>query len=226
MSSEDEKTEEADEKETLKVDGDDTPKFKSPLLQKLTQGKDSEAGTPKFKSPLLQSIMGKTKFGARLSGTKLDEMDKSTESLSRSTEELSEKEKIQDSELEKDKSEAGGFSNGLTDSVKCESTEKLIEDDSLALRSDVDAHETVGTKTVIEVENKSPDSDNVIKASDSYTKDVLTDSQRVVDSNVDSALSLSFSNGIATSTHNGEHNGDVYIEQKELIDPKDLVDSR
>ncbi|KAL4233732.1 hypothetical protein ACF0H5_008412 [Mactra antiquata] len=231
VSSEDERTEDSDDKETLKVDSDDAPKFKSPLLQKLTEGKDSDAGTPKFKSPLLQSIMGKTKIGARLSGTKLDQMDKSTDSLSKSTDELSlskstdelsEKEKSHDSELDKDTSETGGLSNGVTDSVKCESTEKLIEDDSLALRTDVDAHESIsGTKTVIEVE-KSPDTE--FKIGDSV-KDVLTDSQRLVDSNIDSALSLSFSNGIGTSTHNGDHNGDIHLEQKDAIDQKDLVDS-
>jgi hypothetical protein len=44
--------------------GGDKPKFKSPLLQKLVEGKDPPAdssGSPRFKSPLLQNLLGKTK---------------------------------------------------------------------------------------------------------------------------------------------------------------------
>ncbi|XP_060584133.1 inner centromere protein A-like isoform X16 [Ruditapes philippinarum] len=227
VSSEDE-TDKEEKTDSLKPESDDTPKFKSPLLQKLTEGKgqDGDSGTPKFKSPLLQSIMGKTKMGARLSGTRLDEMDKSTESLTKSSEELSEKEKKQDMEKEKDIIDSG-ISNGLTASVKCESTEKLIEDDHLALRIDVDSHDMGSNKTVIEVKDKEDsveldnDEENVENnVSDSETTDTKTDSQTMMDPNVDSALSLSF-NGIGSSSHNG----DLHIEQKTPIDPKDLVDS-
>ena len=49
---------------------DSRPKFKSPLLQKLVEGKDdagsSPGGGPRFKSPLLQNLLGKTKVGARM----------------------------------------------------------------------------------------------------------------------------------------------------------------
>lgn len=172
--------------------------------------------------------MGKTKIGARLSGTRLDEMDKSTDSLTKSSEELSEKEKKQDTEKEKDIIDSG-LSNGLTGSVKCESTEKLIEDDHLALRTDIDSHDTGSNKTVIEVKDKEESVkldngdasvENNVSDNDT-TKDTITDSQTLMDPNVDSALSLSF-NGIGGSTHNG----DLHIEQKTPIDPKDLVDSR
>lgn len=48
----------------------DKPKFKSPLLQKLVEGKDdagsSPSGGPRFKSPLLQNLLGKKKVGARI----------------------------------------------------------------------------------------------------------------------------------------------------------------
>ncbi|XP_053396111.1 ensconsin-like isoform X14 [Mercenaria mercenaria] len=221
VSSEDE-TDKEEKSDGLKPETDDTPKFKSPLLQKLAEGKgqDGDSGTPKFKSPLLQSIMGKTKIGARLSGTRLDEMDKSTESLTKSSEELSEKEKKQELEKEKDIIDSG-ISNG---SVKCESTEQLIEDDNLAMRSDVDSHDTVSHKTVIEVKDKEiHDGDDSFehKVSDNIaTKDTITDSQTMMDPNADSALSLSF-NGIGSSSHNG----DLHIEQKEPVDPRDLVDS-
>ncbi|KAK7108685.1 hypothetical protein V1264_016372 [Littorina saxatilis] len=50
--------------------GADKPRFKSPLLQKLVEGKDdaggSSSGGPRFKSPLLQNLLGKTKVGARM----------------------------------------------------------------------------------------------------------------------------------------------------------------
>lgn len=50
--------------------GADKPKFKSPLLQKLVEGKDdagaSPGGGPRFKSPLLQNLLGKSKVGARI----------------------------------------------------------------------------------------------------------------------------------------------------------------
>lgn len=221
VSSEDEKADDTDKDEKSeksegpKVEEDDGPKFKSPLLQKLG-GQDGESGTPKFKSPLLQSIMGKTKLGARLSGTRLDEMDKSTESLS-------EKEKTQDSEKEKDIVESG-YTNGLTGSVKCESNENLIEYDNLTLQSDVDSHDSV-SKTVIEVKDKeivNGDEGVEHEVCDSYTaNDTVTDSQTLIDSNADSALSLSF-NGIGVSSHNG----DIHLEEREVIDPSDLVDSR
>lgn len=240
MSSEDE-TDKDEKSDGLKPETEEAPKFKSPLLQKLAEGKGQEgdSGTPKFKSPLLQSIMGKTKIGARLSGTRLDEMDKSTDSLTRSTdsltkstdnltkssEELSDKEKTQDSEKEKDIIDSG-ISNGLTESVKCESTEKLIEDDDFAVRSDVDSFESTSTKTVIEVKDKETvdvGEDSVeSKVSDNITtKETITDSQTMMDPNVDSALSLSF-NGIGVSSHNG----DLHLDQKEHMDSKDLVDSR
>lgn len=232
VSSEDEKADDTDKDETsekseklegLKVEADEGPRFKSPLLQKFV-GQDGESGTPKFKSPLLQSIMGKTKLGARLSGTRLDEMDKSTESLSKSSEDLSEKEKTQDSEKEKDIVESG-YSNGLTGSVKCGSNENLMEYDNLTLRSDVDSHDSVGSKTVIEVKDKeivNGDEGVEHQVCDSYTAtDTVTDSQTLIDSNADSALSLSF-NGIGVSSHNG----DIHIEEREYIDPRDLVDSR
>ena len=42
---------------------DSTSKFKSPLLQKLVDNKQTENGdTPKFKSPLLQNLMGKKRL--------------------------------------------------------------------------------------------------------------------------------------------------------------------
>ncbi|CAG2193867.1 unnamed protein product [Mytilus edulis] len=46
-------------KEELTVTTDSTPKFKSPLLQKLAENKQNGGETPKFKSPLLQSLLGK-----------------------------------------------------------------------------------------------------------------------------------------------------------------------
>lgn len=90
VSSEDEKADDSageDKPDALKADSDqDTPKFKSPLLQKLTAQKaqNVDSSTPKFKSPLLQSIMDKTKLGARLSQTKLNELGRSEENLSKS----------------------------------------------------------------------------------------------------------------------------------------------
>lgn len=221
-SSEDEKGDDSGKEDGLKPDdkSEDTPKFKSPLLQKLTEGKsqNGDAGTPKFKSPLLQSIMGKTKIGARLSGSRLDEMDRSTENLSasKSSESLSEKEKSQESEQEKDVSEPA-MSNGIMGLEKSDS-EKLTTDDSSILHTDLDSHDRAST--VIE---KSRSVEPLI--SDSMTTSVpligsVTDSQTLVGSTADSAVSLSF-NGTSTS-----HNGDIHIEAKELIDSKDLVDSR
>ncbi|XP_076077182.1 uncharacterized protein LOC143047801 isoform X5 [Mytilus galloprovincialis] len=51
--------EEEQPKEELTVTTDSTPKFKSPLLQKLAENKQNGGETPKFKSPLLQSLLGK-----------------------------------------------------------------------------------------------------------------------------------------------------------------------
>ncbi|XP_076466578.1 uncharacterized protein LOC143297908 isoform X9 [Babylonia areolata] len=50
---------------------DSKPRFKSPLLQKLVEGKDDAGsspgdGGPRFKSPLLQNILSKTRVGARM----------------------------------------------------------------------------------------------------------------------------------------------------------------
>ena len=219
VSSEDEKGDDS-ESDALKPDsGDETPKFKSPLLQKLTEGKaqNGDSGTPKFKSPLLQSIMGKTKIGARLSGTRLDEMDRSTESLSgsRSMENLSDKEKVQDLEKDSDTCDAV-VSNGVTE--KCDNSDKLLAEDSLVTRSDVDAHDTAST--VISQESEGP------LMCDSMTASVpdhgtITDSQILVGSTADSAVSLSF-NGVTSS-----HNGDIHLDNnKDFIDPRDLVDSR
>lgn len=218
VSSEDEKgddSEKEDKADGLKPEsGDEAPKFKSPLLQKLTEGKaqNGDSGTPKFKSPLLQSIMGKTKIGARLSGTRLDEMDRSTENLSasRSIENLSDKEKDSESEKERDTSEVV-VSNGVKE--KCDSGDKLLEDDSLVRRSDVDSHDT--TSSVIGQETGMPLVYDGMTASQP-----ITDSQILIGSTADSAVSLSF-NGVTTS-----HNGDIHIEAKDLIDSKDLVDSR
>ncbi|KAL8579569.1 hypothetical protein ACOMHN_025522 [Nucella lapillus] len=49
--------------------GSDKPKFKSPLLQKLVEGRDDASSPgegPKFKSPLLQNLLSKTRVGARM----------------------------------------------------------------------------------------------------------------------------------------------------------------
>lgn len=51
--------------------GGEKPKFKSPLLQKLVEGKEDAgvgqaSGGTRFKSPLLQNLLGKTKVGARI----------------------------------------------------------------------------------------------------------------------------------------------------------------
>lgn len=223
VSSEDEKGDDSGKEDGLRPDdkSEDTPKFKSPLLQKLTEGKsqNGDAGTPKFKSPLLQSIMGKTKIGARLSGSRLDEMDRSTENLSasKSSESLSEKEKSQESEQEKDVSEPA-ISNGIMGLEKSDSGEKLTTDYSSISHTDLDSHDTAST-----VIGKSRSGEPLI--SDSMTTSVpligsVSDSQTLVGSTADSAVSLSF-NGTSTS-----HNGDIHIEAKELIDSKDLVDSR
>lgn len=62
----------------------DKLKFKSPLLQKLVEGKEDAGSTPsgpRFKSPLLQNILGKTKVGARMGF--LQDYSVSTPDLSR-----------------------------------------------------------------------------------------------------------------------------------------------
>ncbi|XP_052809925.1 ensconsin-like isoform X2 [Mya arenaria] len=204
---------------------DDTPKFKSPLLQKLTD-KSGDSSTPKFKSPLLQSIMGKTKIGARLSGTKLDEMVKSTDSLSesKSTEYLSEKEfaeKDQD-DLEKDEdtSEKDIVTNGVHETEICDSGDRILEDIGSVTRSDVISQDSV----VISEEEDNEEPKPLI--CDSMTTSVLmkggiTDSQLLIGSTADSAVSMSFTtNGVTTS-----QNGDLHQEHTDFISSKDFVDS-
>lgn len=167
--------------------------------------------------------MGKTKIGARLSGSRLDEMDRSTEnlstsrsseSLSRSTDNLSDKEKTEDLDKDRDTCE-GVVSNGVSELQKCDSEDKLLTDDSSVTRTDFDSHDT--PSTVIHGETG---------LLGSMTASVpppagITDSQTLIGSTADSAVSLSF-NGVTSS----QHNGDIHIEARELIDSKDLVDSR
>ncbi|XP_052808367.1 MAP7 domain-containing protein 1-like isoform X5 [Mya arenaria] len=204
---------------------DDTPKFKSPLLQKLTD-KSGDSSTPKFKSPLLQSIMGKTKIGARLSGTKLDEMVKSTDSLSesKSTEYLSEKELAEkdqdDLEKDEDTSEKDIVTNGVHETEICDSGDRILEDIGSVTRSDVISQDSV----VISEEEDNEEPKPLI--CDSMTTSVLmkggiTDSQLLIGSTADSAVSMSFTtNGVTTS-----QNGDLHQEHTDFISSKDFVDS-
>lgn len=252
VSSEDEKTDESEkDNKSDRLDVEDAPKFKSPLLQKLSESKQNgDSGTPKFKSPLLQSIMGKTKLGARLSSTKLDEMAKSdddmsrsTESLSKSGDNLSDKESLsQDDEQtdKKDTIESSGFTNGV--SKTCDNVvDNVLTDEIVSSRTDVDSYEQ--GETVISgdervdivgdsADDADIDSEDVDSQTDAHSEpevsehtltgtDRMTDSQITVESLADSAVCMTMSNGV-TSTHNG----DVHIEPREHIDTKELVDSR
>jgi len=62
---------------------DSTPKFKSPLLQKLVENKQNGGGggsdTPKFKSPLLQSLLGKKGRLADKLGSEKSDSDTNSE---------------------------------------------------------------------------------------------------------------------------------------------------
>ncbi|KAH3725211.1 hypothetical protein DPMN_051046 [Dreissena polymorpha] len=225
VSSEDEKSDEVDKDE--KPDGllraeektEDAPKFKSPLLQKLTdKSQNVDSGTPKFKSPLLQSIMGKTKIGARLSGTRLEEMDKSTENLteSKSSERLSEKESSEKEDSDKDKDTLEPQTNGVDSSQNIDSVE---EDTDFVAKMDFDAHENVPV-SVTSLEGKYRiQSDSMVGSAPNT--DGITDSQMLIGSTADSAVCLSFTNGITTS-----QNGDIHIEQRGITDSKEFIDSR
>jgi len=239
VSSEDEKSaDDIDKDDSLlkpEEKSDDAPKFKSPLLQKLTdKSQNGDSGTPKFKSPLLQSIMGKTKIGARLSATRLDEMDKSTDNLSesksvenlsmatsmddmtasRSLDNLSDKEIVvkqkeaDESEKDRDTSEAHILANGVHDlDTVCDSSEKILADESSLNRSD---------DIPQQVESDSPTRTDVI--SDSMTTSMPP--KDLIGSTADSAVSLSFTtNGVTTS-----QNGDLHLDHKDMITSKDLLD--
>ncbi|XP_060069690.1 MAP7 domain-containing protein 1-like [Ylistrum balloti] len=65
-----------DKPKTMLQSATDTPKFKSPLLQKLVESKSQNGGseTPKFKSPLLQNLMGKKRLGMDKTEDKTNEV--------------------------------------------------------------------------------------------------------------------------------------------------------
>lgn len=234
MSSEDEKGDDSEKEDKDKSDSEDVPKFKSPLLQKLTEQKaqNGDSGTPKFKSPLLQSLIGKTKIGARLSSstTKLDETpkteDKSEMKMAQSAFSLSSgdmEEKFTESEKRKVMDTNGqiidGYDSGA-DIQKEVSLEFTRGPDSQVVEATVIdnkvASETDKQITDSGVGEISPGSDK-----ESGVKESVPDTQShvIVDSTADSAVSLTY-NGVTS------HNGDIHTDPKEVIDSKDLVDSR
>ena len=232
VSSEDEKGDDSEKEKPVDKIKDETPKFKSPLLQKLTEGKtqDSDSGTPKFKSPLLQSIMGKTKLGARLSSTKLDEIGKSTEKLSSSTEGLSDEEKVSsDKEERKPDTTSVVNGHGHTEIVSladtCDSEKELDTKSSIETKDEViqgDKEGVVSDQSPVEskLDTVIVNTETQMKVSeDDFKVEPVTDSQITVASTGDSAVSLSF-NGVSS------HNGDLHLEPKELLESKELVDSR
>ena len=176
---------------------------------------------PKFKSPLLQSLMGKTKIGSRLSSstTKLDETPKTDEKseiiMSKSSSSLM----TDDSEGKYDKeSEKNGQFNSY------DSSEDILKMDKLDSVRGADSHDTDSTvidnKATSETDKQITDSGvgEISPSSDTGVKDGLPDVQ-VVDTTVDSAVSLSY-NGVTS------HNGDIHIDPKEDTGSKELVDSR
>ena len=175
---------------------------------------------PKFKSPLLQSLMGKTKIGSRLSSstTKLDETLKTEEKseiiMSKSSSSLM----TDDSEGKYVASEKNGQFNSY------DSSEDILKMDKLDSVRGADSHDTDSTvidyKAKSETDKQITDSGvgEISPSSDTGVKDGLPDVQ-VVDTTVDSAVSLSY-NGVTS------HNGDIHIDPKEDTGSKELVDSR
>ena len=177
---------------------------------------------PKFKSPLLQSLMGKTKIGSRLSSstTKLDETPKTEEKseiiMSKSSSSLM----TDDSEgkYDKDSVEKNGQFNSY------DSSEDILKMDKLDSVRGADSHDTDSTvidnKATSETDKQITDSGvgEISPSSDTGVKDGLPEVQ-VVDTTVDSAVSLSY-NGVTS------HNGDIHIDPKEDTGSKELVDSR
>ena len=223
MSSEDEKGDDSEkEDKSEKADSDDVPKFKSPLLQKLTEQKaqDGDSGVPKFKSPLLQSLMGKTKIGQRLSSstTKLDETakteDKSEIIMSKSSSSL----RTQDRDG-KESEKNGEVINSY------DSSEDILKMDKVDFARGADSQITDSTvidnKAKSETDKQITDSGvgEISPISDTGVKDGLPETHVVVDTTADSAVSLSY-NGVTS------HNGDIHIDPKEDTNSKELVDSR
>lgn len=148
-----------DKKETLDNKLLETPKFKSPLLQKLVESKQSQNGgseTPKFKSPLLQNLLGK-KAGSRLG-------------LDRSDGEKSDSEATSDSERYGDTADS---SEELEDRgiEECTSdTNETVDnsDSTLRMDSSVDMSESLMEKSDTGSDMFSEQKDSsVIKSSDS-----------------------------------------------------------
>ena len=230
VSSEDEKGDDSEKDD--KSDSEDVPRFKSPLLQKLTEQKvqNGDGGVPKFKSPLLQSLMGKTKIGARLSSstTKLDETPKTDEKseikmthsdISLSTHDAENKYKGDEKYMESDTN--GQVVDGYI------SSEDILKKDELDFARGPDSHvehTVIDNKVASETDKQITDSGvgEISPSSDTGVKERALDTQQshvIVDTTADSAVSLSY-NGVAS------HNGDIHIEPKEGTETKELVDSR
>ena len=227
VSSEDEKGDDSEREDKDKSDSEDTPKFKSPLLQKLTEQKsqNGDSGTPKFKSPLLQSLMGKTKIGARLSSstTRLDEKshDKGDIKMTHSDIALSTHDVTDDKGEEK---YSISDTNGQVVDGYDSNEDVVKKDESDIATRGPDSH--VVQHTVIDTSEASDTDKHIIDSgvgeispsSDTDSKD--TQQTHVIpDATADSAVSLSY-NGVAS------HNGDIHIEPKERTETKELVDSR
>lgn len=223
VSSEDEKGDDSEKEDKEKSDTEDIPKFKSPLLQKLTEQKaqTEDSGVPKFKSPLLQSLMGKTKIGARLSSstTKLDETpkpeDKGEMLMSKSSISLT----TQDSD---EKYKEGDTNGQVIDSY--DSSEDILKTDKLDFARGSDSQvvdsTVIDNKVKSETDKQITDSGvgEISPSSDTGAKEGVPDTRVIVDSTADSAVSLSY-NGVTS------HNGDIHIDPKEITDSKELVDS-
>ena len=231
VSSEDEKGDDSEKEDKDKSDSEDVPKFKSPLLQKLTEQKsqNGDSGAPKFKSPLLQSLMGKSKIGARLSSstTRLDETPKSDEKgdikmtqsdISLSTHDTGDKYKS-------DETYSEGDTNGqVVDGY--DSSEDILKKDEFARGPDshVIEHTVIDNRLASDSDKHIIDSGvgEISPSSDTEGKECAVDTQQshvIIDSTADSAVSLSY-NGVASQ------NGDIHIEPKERTETKELVDSR
>ncbi|KAH3725323.1 hypothetical protein DPMN_051157 [Dreissena polymorpha] len=145
-------------------------------------------------------------------------MDKSTENLteSKSSERLSEKESSEKEDSDKDKDTLEPQTNGVDSSQNIDSVE---EDTDFVAKMDFDAHENVPV-SVTSLEGKNRIQSDSMVGSVPNT-DGITDSQMLIGSTADSAVCLSFTNGITTS-----QNGDIHIEQRGITDSKEFIDSR
>jgi len=156
----------------------ETPKFKSPLLQKLVEIKQSQNGseTPKFKSPLLQNLLGKKRLGLdKMDSEKSDGNNKDPSEQRRgSNEVLSDSEQSQEGQME--------GSGADIDSDKSESHDSKSEgsvDESETVKDDVSLSEqSVDSSSVIKTEVSSAS----VNGSISHNGEVEQYPQELVDS--------------------------------------------